>query len=330
MRILLLLAHSIAEYDDVRMFADLGYDVFSIGAYSDPSHPGDDVRPPLEDAPHHPDLAALTADQMVAKEHLPDEVIDWADAIIVHHYPYQWLIGQYERIRHKRVIWRTCGQSDSSLEIAMAGMHARGVQIVRYSPKEREFFEPQGTFAGQDALIRFGKYPDDYPYWHGDAPFVTNVTQNMRGRGAWVGAQWYERATAGLAARPMGPGSEEYPGGLGKVSPDGMLHVLSQARAYVYTGTHPAPYTLGLMEAMLAGVPVVSIGPGAWMGPAELFEAHEIAGDWADDPDEARMKIAGLLGEPDHERSETVRLRAEALFGIETIGAQWRAFLGEP
>src|SRR4051794_23029692 len=80
--ILLLLAHSIAEYDDLRMLSDLGYDVFSIGAYIDPAHPSDDKRPPLPGVRSHPELAALVGDQMEAKEHLPDEIIEWADTII--------------------------------------------------------------------------------------------------------------------------------------------------------------------------------------------------------------------------------------------------------
>ena len=66
MKILLLLAHEIAEYDDLRMFTDMGYDVFSIGAYTNPSRPdltmehgGRGLRPPLPNAPYHPELEAL-------------------------------------------------------------------------------------------------------------------------------------------------------------------------------------------------------------------------------------------------------------------------------
>ena len=42
MNVLLLTSHSIAEYDDLRMLTDLGYNVFSIGAYTDPRNPTDD------------------------------------------------------------------------------------------------------------------------------------------------------------------------------------------------------------------------------------------------------------------------------------------------
>ena len=54
MNILLLLAHSIEEHDQLRLLSGLGYDVFSIGGYIDPAHPHDPKRPALPDVPYHP------------------------------------------------------------------------------------------------------------------------------------------------------------------------------------------------------------------------------------------------------------------------------------
>ena len=39
--IVLLLAHSIEEHDQLRLLADIGHQVFSIGGYIDPRHPHD-------------------------------------------------------------------------------------------------------------------------------------------------------------------------------------------------------------------------------------------------------------------------------------------------
>lgn len=327
-------AHAISEYDHLRLFTDLGYDVLSIGAYIDPAHPHVDIRPALPEAPAHPDLAALIdaveGGQLSAKEHLPDDVIDWADAIIVEHYPAQWVFRQWERIRHKRVIWRTCGQSDAPLEDLMAPLRRFGLEIVRYSPAEERYFTRLGHWAGQDALIRFGKYADDYGGWTGDGGYVANVTQDMRGRGEWCGLSWYLTATEGHDARPAGHNSEALPGGLGLLSYEGMIDYLRGAGAYLYTGTHPASYTLGLIEALMVGVPVVSIGAQAWMGPADLFEAHELAGRASDDPHAASLMLRELLADPDvaaaagqlgHQRAQ--------VFDITSVGPAWRGFLGE-
>jgi hypothetical protein len=354
MNVLLLTSHSIAEYDDLRMLTDLGYDVFSIGgAYDDVPFEG--KRPALE-VTRYPELEAATNRQRAhvteirgdpgpnidwGKAWLHPEVIAWADAIIVHHFPESWIAGQWDRIKHKRVIWRTCGQSspDGSLEREMAKLD--GLQIVRYSPRERIIPD----FAGEDALIRFGKYPADYGPWTGEWEGVINITQHMAQRGDACGYRAWQDVTRGLArpsgglpedgppppfALPLGPGSDAI-GGTGELTYDEMRGWLNRARAYIYTGTHPASYTLGLMEAMLSGIPVIAL-PWAtgWAPLDDLFEAPSIV---AVDPtpriDEkyklrtflADRDIAGLVG-------SLQRQRAIDLFGIETVGAQWKAFLG--
>lgn len=326
-----MLAHSIAEYDDVRMFSDMGYDVFSIGAYTNPQKPGDDKRPAIPQAPYHPELEALVGDQMAAKAHLPDDLIDWADVIIVHHYLDDWVLKQWDRIKHKRVVWRTCGQSDPRLEQAMSTIRD-GLTIVRYSPAEERYFKALGSWAGQDALIRFGKYPGDYPEWLGHDGIVANVTQNMLQRGEWCGLTFWSRATQGLRAAPAGPGSEELPGGLGALSAGGLTKYLQGARCYLYTGTVPASYTLGLIEAMLSGVPVVSIGADAWMGPDALWEGAELTRVSFDFPEGAKAQLSMFLADRDLARhiGQQQRQRALIQFGVANVGAQWRQLLGEP
>ena len=358
-RILLLASHAVAEYDDLRMFTDLGYDVFAPGGYEVPSRSGEGIRPALPDAPHHPELVARL--RQVREERgepgpaidwgkaaLHDDIIDWADVIIVHHFPQVWIAGQWDRIKHKRVIWRTCGQSNPDLERHMGVYVAHGLQIVRYSPAERRYFESLGPrcFAGQDALIRFGKYPDDYGPWDGDQAVVGNVTQDMQQRGDSCGLSSWLNSTIGLPARPAGKGSEALPGGIGQLSYEDMLDYLRHIRVYLYTGTRPASYTLGLIEAMLSGVPVVSIGPAIWgngWDGGALFEGHEIAyspsmelfgGDY--DPNDRRwirLMLEVLLSGRDEARearelAHIQRSTARTMFDVATVGAQWQEFLG--
>lgn len=366
MNVLLLASHAVAEYDDLRMFTDLGFDCFAPGGYEVPGSEGEGIRPPLPDAPHHPDLVARLQEVRAergepgpaidwGKAALHDDIIDWADVIIVHHFPEQWIAGQWDRIRHKRVIWRTCGQSNPALEQYLSQFCRDGLQVVRYSPAERRHFEQVGYFAGEDALIRFGKYPDDYGPWDGRFPGVINITQHLAQRGDACGYGFWQEATRGLArpngadgppppfALPLGPGSEVI-GGPGSLSYPEMLDWLKRARVYLYTGTRPASYTLGLIEAMLSGIPVVSIGAHTWGDPwngAELFEVQSpqhgpeftpgiLPWDQTfDDPVDANKAIRALLDYPDKAAvvSKAQRHRAVAMFGIETVGAQWREFL---
>jgi hypothetical protein len=261
---------------------------------------------------------------------LHPDIIDWADAIIVHHFVDRWIGEQWPRISHKRVIWRTCGQSNPDLEHYMGGFD--GLQIVRYSPAEERFFGDQGSFAGQDALIRFGKYPSDYGRWTGVDAVIGNVTQNMAQRGDATGYWFWQEATRGLPTEAAGPGSEEL-GGIGELPYEQMLDYLRRTRAYLYTGTRPASYTLGIMEALLTGTPTVSIGPRAWgedWGGAALFESHELARPGFDDPQQAHDTLVSLLTDTTlaQELSTSQRDFAQATFGINVVGPQWKAFLG--
>ena len=338
MNLLLLMAHSIEEYDQVRLLSGLGYDVFSLGGYIDPAHPHDPKRPALPDAPRHPELQAVvdalgTDDNITAaKDRLPDDLIDWADAIVCHHYEHRWLWPQWDRIRHKRVVWRTVGQSVEHNERLAEPYRADGLQIVRYSPKERNI----PGYAGEDALIRFYKDPAEYGGWTGDEPVVINVTQHLRQRDPYTNWRFWDEATAGLPRLALGPGSEVI-GGPGELTYDEMKGWLRRARCYLYTGTQPASYTLGLIEAMMTGIPVISIGPKHMdifpYGP-DLFEGHAIA-TIPIRPNRLRTireTLLWLLDDPDfaldvshHQRSKAIRL-----FGRDAIGAQWRAFLGAP
>jgi hypothetical protein len=332
--ILLLLAHSIEEYDQLRLLSGLGYDVFSIGGYIDPAHPHDSKRPALSGVPYHPELhvavdAMGTDDNLrYAKEAIPETVLDWADTIICHHYEHTWLVPQWSRLRGKRVIWRTVGQSVEGNERMMAPLRDDGLQIVRYSPKERNI----PGYAGEDALIRFYKDPDEWHGWTGESPQVLNITQELRRRDPYTNWAYWEAVTAGLNRVPAGPGSEEI-GGTGEVSLPVMKQLLRQLRCYLYTGTQPASYTLGLIEAMMTGIPVISIGPSHMRifpyGPA-MFEGHEITRLGHDSPAGARDAIQSMIKDWDLARSigAEQRTRAIDLFGMATIGAQWQAFLG--
>jgi len=328
-RILLLTAHSIAEFDDLRMLHEIGHEVMSIGAYLDPARPQDDKRPALPEVPPAPkELTDLVVgDQIQFKGHLPDAILDWAEIVICHHFTYDWVGGQWGKLRDHgcRVIWRTCGQTSPQLEQFMEYLRPEGLQIVRYSPKER-FNGP--WFAGQDALIRFGMDPDEFSGWHGSEAVVGNVTQDMVNRADACGLDFWLEATGEIARKPAGPNSQLLPDGIGALTYEGLREYLRSIRTMLYTGTLPAPYTLGLIEAMMTGVPVVSIGKQAW-GLPDLFEGSEITGLSSNTPDGAKALLLAFLNDPAFARAESNRQRERAidLFGMPKIREQWRAFL---
>lgn len=355
MNIVLALLHEIEEHDQVKLLTELGYDVFSIGSYSDPrNHEG--LRPALPDAPDHPELREA-CDRIRremeasfgppgerfdwAKFHLPDEVIEWMDVFIVHHAEHTFIPYQWDRIRRKRIIWRSVGQSVEYNEQVMAPYRRSGLERVAYSPKEANI----PGYTGHDALIRFYADPDEWGGWTGEDLRVINVTQNLKARDPYTNFGFWRGAVHTLEATPLGPGSQDI-GGPGSLSLDEMKAWLRTSRAYLYTGTQPASYTLGLIEAMMTGIPIVSISPEFMRifpyGP-DLFEGLDITqlgpvGEGVLAVEGATDLLRHLLGGYPYGETEGRRFsewvsgwqreRAIELFGKDTIGRQWVDFLG--
>lgn len=338
-RVLLILSHSIEEHDQLKLLSGLGYDVFSLGGYIDPAHPHDDKRPPLPEVKHWPHLQTAVDTQGVednigaAAAHIPDEILEWlgSDGVIICHHYLERIFGQWGRLKEwgGRVVWRTVGQSVEDNERRALAYVKDGMQVVRYSPMERHI----PGYAGEDAVIRFYKDPEVWDGWRGEAEHITNVTQQLLQRHPWTNAEFWWEATKNLPTRPVGPGSEALPGGTGTLPWDEMREALRSARAYLYCGTQPASYTLGLLEALMVGVPVVSIGP-EWMRifpyGSKLFEGHYLASGSANDPGSAERYLKEFLDDEDYARETSDEQRAETIaeFGIEKVSADWKAFLG--
>jgi hypothetical protein len=210
------LSHSIEERDMLDLYRRIGVDAFSVGGYIDPRSPHDPKRPSV-DSPFYPDLkAAVDAigapDNLgAAQARLPEALLDWADVIVYHHNLYR-LFGQWPRIRrwldegsHRRVIWRSVGQSVTQTELEAAPYMADGLERVLYSPKERNI---PGFSGGDASVIRFGKDPAEWSGWTGEDAVVLNIAQHdaiPHARDEWLNWAFWEEATRGLPVMPRVP-----------------------------------------------------------------------------------------------------------------------------
>jgi len=332
MNILYLSCHSILEYDEVKLLSELGADVCSWGAYRDPKNPGEKRRPPLN-IPVHEDFIKLT--EKDDKENIPQEIADWADVVICMHVS-KWLAMNWEKFRGKRIFLRTIGQNNLEDEGRARGLRSEGVQIIRYSPRERTI----PGFAGEDAMIRFYKDPEEFGNWNGEKKQVLTIGQSMLDRERCCNHSFFRRATDGFPRVLYGTPSK-LPDDLwkGEISYEAMKKEMRDSRVYFYTGTYPASYVLNFMEAAMTGTPIVALGALWGNDPAhpeqQTYEIPDFSENnenilLADDIPTAQKWIKKLMDDDAFARQMSAAARKTALryFDKEPIKRQWKQLLG--
>jgi len=324
----------VLEWDEVKLLTELGYEVYSNGAYRDPKGSFHLPRPGIPNAPFDQKFMDLTANH--PKTDLPKELIDPYDVILSMDRP-EVLYNNWNKIKHKRVIWRTIGQSTSSTENMLRLMRKEGLQIIRYSPKEKNI----PGFLGEDALIRFYKDPEEFEGWVGDDNRPVNFSQTLKGRGASCQYDEILGALMGFpGAKVYGSGNDDLgPFNGGELPYEKMKEIMRKARVFVYGGTWPASYTLSFIEALMTGIPVVAASKKIIYKPVheniDFYEVDEIIkngvnGYICNSIPEMRNTIDMLLADLNTAKriSEAGRKTAIELFDRVKIAKQWKEFLG--
>jgi glycosyltransferase involved in cell wall biosynthesis len=323
--------HSILEYDEVQLLLDLGHEVFSNGAYLDPAGHITLPRPALKGGQFYQEYADLA--RTSARTDLPTGLIDPFDVIIVMHSP-NVIIQNWEKLKHKTVIWRSIGQSVPHLERALAPMKAEGLIVVRYSPKERHLAD----YMGEDALIRFYKDENVYGGWTGEKGGVVSFTQSLKGRRDFCHYDEIMPVIEKFDGTVYGPGNEDlgkYNGG--QVPFEQQLEIMRSAGVMVYGGTWPAPYTLSFIEALMMGLPIVAISKAlAHIRKFEGIDFYEVdellaecSGIVCNTVEQMIVETDRLLHNPVHANVISARQRELAMrhFSKAAISKQWADLL---
>lgn len=335
-KILYSSCHSVLEYSEVKLLTELGHDVFSMGAYSNPAGNSTLHRPGIPGLPHYPEYERI--ERECARTALPTDFLKNFDLVIVMHTP-EVLIENWPRFKEakNKVVWRSIGQSLPPVERMLKPLRDQGLKILRYSPKEQKI----PNYIGADAVIRFYEDPEQFQGWVGNNKEVINFTQSLRGRGNFCHYDDILKIMSGFNAKIYGTGNNDL-GNLngGQLPYDLMRGKMRDARVYLYAGTYPAPYTLTFMEALMTGIPVVSIGKKmANINPGlgyDFFEIPDIIengkhGFFADDIGELKSYIQILLNDDElaKKMSEHGRAKAKEIFGKSIIKSQWGDFLNK-
>lgn len=330
MKLLYLSCHSILEYDELKMFQELGIDYFSMGSYVVPTNPADKIRPPLPYDPYwltHP---------IPPRDEIPKSFVDQFDAIVVMHVP-EWITTNWDKFKHKTVIWRTIGQSTPDVENRLKEYRNQGLKVVRYSPREERIRDNIGS----DAMIRFYKDENEFNGWTGGTVAPITVAQDMIRRGKFCNYDAFSKIVNGFNGKLYGRNNENAGElGGGELTYEEMKQKMRDARVYVYTGTQPASYTLNFIEAYMTGAPIVAIGSNIWGSLMnelnindDLYEIPDIIqngvnGFYSDDIGELRQYVSDLLN--DYKQAQRIgrlgRDRAIQLFGKNSVRLAWKSF----
>lgn len=334
MKILYISCHSVLEYDELKLFTELGYDCFSYrGAYMDPKGHYSLPRPGIEGMKFYPEL--LEKALLHAKTEIPQDLIDEFDVIMVMHTP-EIIEQNWERFKHKTVIWRTIGQSTPWVETRMKKYRQQGMKIVRYSPMEADL----PRYIGKDVVIRFYKDPEEFKDWSGHDLKLINFSQTLKGRRDFCGHDFILKVGEGLPIKIYGTGNEDM-GELngGELTYDLMKGQMRDSRAFIYGGTWPASYTLAFMEAWMTGIPIIAPSESIWRHKdnmdVRVYEVQKLISNGDDgfineNIDKLKDVAKRLLEDHDYARMIGQRGREKAIqiFGKATIAEQWKAFLG--
>lgn len=329
MKIHYISCHSILEYDEVQLLTDLGHDVFSNGSYLDPSGHVTLPRPGISGAKMYHDYVDLALNH--PKTSLPSELIDPFDLIIVMHSP-NVIANNWEKLRHKKVIWRTIGQSTENVEDTLKPMREDGMKIMRYSPHERRI----SNYIGEDVLIRFYKNEDDFKNWNGKSNDVVNFSQSLKGRRDHCHYDEIFQVIQKFDGMVYGPGNEDlgkYNGGA--IPYHSQIHKMQTAKAMIYGGTAPASYTLSFIEALMMGLPIVAISNSMAniIYNFDFYECEDIlrqcGGIVCGSIDEMIDQTSRLLDDNHLSQQISSQQRAMAvdMFGKNKIMKEWEDFL---
>jgi hypothetical protein len=340
--------HAILEHDELKVFKNIGLDVFCLGSYMNPQKPVDPIRPAIDIAPNERWLemqSRLSRGTKVGdakhegwdmRDETPQEFIDEFDVIMIMHIP-RWIENNWERFKGKTVIWRTIGQSANDIERLMQKYRRQGLKIVRYSPRESTIPE----FAGEDAVIRFPKDPDEFNGWNGEQKSVFTICQSIKERAVACNYEFWDKVTRGFDRKLFGRGNDKLDGSGGEITYDHMKEEMRNNRIGLCVGTKPASYVLNFIEMWLSGMPVLAPGRSwgnAWnlSGAEDLYEIPDffsdnpMSGFCSDNIEVMRGMIKELLNNDNlaKEMGENGRKAAIRLFSQENIERDWKSFFG--
>lgn len=315
MKIVYYHCHEVLTYNEVKLLRELGHQVQV--AWQNPknfaSYPALSpldfkcgLRPTIDFDPFEPEDA---------------------DACIFTYFMHQLDHSLQKYASNKKKIWRFIGQSNPAKEKKLS-MYAKrhNLKLVRYSSLESLI----PNFAGQDALIRFNIDDPEYGDYNGNNSTILISCNNMLARDFECKSQQLLSIVGDRPHLIFGQGNN-FSTHCIQASYADYKTSLSNSRLYLTAGTIPASYTLGFMEALAAGIPVVVYDNNHKLNEMRSIIINGINGFISSDIIELREVCDELLSDIEYakEIGKKGRETAIKIFGKEAIKEQWKQLLSK-
>lgn len=319
MKILYLSCHEGLQHDEVGLFEELGHEVEVIAHYGVVNRSKVEPRPNLRGV-------NLTNGSLDLR--LNPDYVKQFDMVYFTHY-FEWIMANWHLVKGKPAVLRIW-QSEHQDVNSLASYRKDGLVIVRYSELTSYGLV---NASPHDCVIRAYKDPDEFSGWNGNEKFVMTTSNDIASRPQHCYLGTFQRATDGLPRKLFGRNNEALAVAGGFVTYDQLKTEYRNNAAYLYLGTHPAPYTLNFIEAFMTGAPVVSIGTriadisGKRSSEMSEFIVDGINGFISDDERVLRANLKELLDNPALAKKigDAGRETAIEVFGKQSIKKQWDA-----
>lgn len=338
-KLLYLSCHQELEANEVTTFRNLGFDVFTAGYYTYGSHLTDPTLRPIP-GQNDPELQAYF-DAHFKDSFKPGwynaftkDFFNKFDVIINVHFAESLELNwnALAQTRNKLIIHRRVGQGNPGYERILSKYLKLGLPFIGMCETERLMY----GYCGHTDLIR--SHVDDtyFTGWTGEKEQVLTVQKWMsRPGGGRMYPEW-QRVTAKFAGKRILAGRENQslPDGLGDVPDDVLLKLRQESRIYFAVASRPAPLTFTLIEAMLVGMPVVSVGTRLagypWFEPP-TFIKNGVNGFVCDSLEGCTSYIELLLTKPELGRTlgQQARKTAQQMVSPNIIAQQWKEFFAK-
>jgi glycosyltransferase involved in cell wall biosynthesis len=340
-RLLYISCHEVLEHDELRIFHELGFDVFSIGYWMNPHKPTTNMRPAIPELSvnqelidkfnrDYPEYKPPKAEFMTGRVALRKDFLDNFDVIVSCWYPDN-LTHILKNAGDKPVIHRTIDIINSRVEDYITGLYMRARPFFMVRMSEMEVIQLKPAIKCQ-AIIRQCVEIDKYKGWVGTEKQVFTNIKAMKKRPDILD-DIYEIVTSNHKRVLVGAENEGIPYAKCSVPEDEFISLMQKSRVNYVQPRLGAAITYSFMEALSCGCPIVTLGT-KFNGPnweAGFFIKNGLNGFCVNTIDEAISYIDLLMKDDNlaHSISQKARKTAIDNFNYPVAKEGWAKLMKE-